>query len=59
MPDAHNKRKHREDRAMEYLGTFYSRASERFQKGMMKISRTIKAEQDDLCVVEIEGGRLG
>lgn len=40
----------------EYLGTFYSKSSPRFQAGLLPIARTIKAEKDDLCVVEKIGG---
>lgn len=56
MSDNHHERKHSEDRTMEYLGCFYSAASHDFQHGMLPVARTIKAECDDLCVVEIRGG---
>ena len=56
MSDPYHKREHREDRTVEYLGTFYMRASHDFQNGIVPVARTIKAETADLAVVELGGG---
>lgn len=43
----------------EILGSVYYKASEEFMRGIYPISRTVRAEQHDLAVVEMEERRLG
>ena len=43
----------------EILGSVYYKTSEEFMRGIYPIARTVKAEQHDLAVVEMEERRLG
>lgn len=43
----------------EVLGSVYYKVSEHFMRGIYPIARTVKAEQHDLAVVEMEERRLG
>lgn len=43
----------------EILGSVYYKTSEDFMRGIYPIARTVKAEQHDLAVVEMEERRLG
>ena len=43
----------------EILGSVYYKTSEDFMRGIHPIARTVKAEQHDLAVVEMEERRLG
>lgn len=43
----------------EILGSVYYKTSEDFMRGLYPIARTVKAEQHDLAVVEMEERRLG
>lgn len=43
----------------EILGSVYYKESEDFMRGIYPIARTVKAEQHDLAVVEMEERRLG
>lgn len=43
----------------EILGSVYHKTSEKFMRGIYPIARTVKAEQHDFAVVEMEERRLG
>jgi len=43
----------------EILGSIYYKTSEDFMRGIYPMARTVKAEQRDLAVVEMEERRLG
>lgn len=43
----------------EILGSVYYKTSEEFMRGLYPIARTVKAEQHDLAVVEMQEKRLG